>query len=84
MKNKYLTFEDRKRLEELYDNGERITDIAVKLGVHHTTIYRELSRCQTGILDKNGREIYTAEDAQAAFVASLKRRGHTKEPDIKE
>nr|DAP39804.1 MAG TPA: RNaseH [Caudoviricetes sp.] len=72
---RYLTLEDRKSLERLYDQGAGLSDIATSLGVHLATIYRELTRGDTGEIDKNGREGYNAELAQKALQESLKRRG---------
>lgn len=48
---KYLTFEDRKKIEELYAAGERPVVIASRLGVCFATIYRELKRGYTGSND---------------------------------
>lgn len=78
MKCKYLTFENRKKIEALYISGASLPDIADALGVHLVTIYRELARGECGKLDNNGRQKYSAEVAQNAFLASLKNRGKTK------
>lgn len=78
MNCRYLTFEDRHNIERLYSQGEGLADIAHSLGVHISTIYREMSRGNTGELDKNGREGYSSELAQKTFQESLKRRGHRK------
>lgn len=75
---RYLTLEDRRSLEQLYNQGAGLTDIANSLGVHLATIYRELTRGNTGELNAQGREGYSAETAQKAFTESLKRRGHRK------
>ena len=52
-KYRYLTFEDRKKIEAWYLLGDRPADIAARLSVHHTTIYKELQRGATGELDRN-------------------------------
>lgn len=75
---RYMTFDDRKRLEELYTKGDELTSIADSLGVHLATIYRELARGYTGEIDKNGRSGYSADLAQKAILESLKRRGRKK------
>ena len=75
MKCRYLTFDDRKKIEALYVSGASLAAIADTLGVHLVTIYRELARGSCGDLDKNGREKYSAEAAQKAFLESMKRRG---------
>ena len=60
-KYRYLTFEDRKKIEAWHLLGDRPVDIAARLSVHHTTIYKELQRGATGTLDANQREGYSAE-----------------------
>lgn len=40
----HLTWEKRLQIEALYAAGIKVVDIAAQLGVHHTTIYRELKR----------------------------------------
>lgn len=54
-KYRYLTLADREKLEGLYTNGDRPQDIADALGVHVTTVYKELKRGDTGELDRNMR-----------------------------
>ncbi len=75
---RYLDYEDRKSLEALWVAGTSCTDIACKLGVHLATIYRELARGDTGKLDKNGRNEYSAELAQKNIQSSIKNRGRCK------
>lgn len=72
---RYLTFEDRKSLEALYAEGKELSEIANALGVHLATIYRELTRGNTGKLNSQGRNGYSATTAQTALQQSLKRRG---------
>jgi len=55
MKNRLLTLEDRKTLEELIGSGMRPVNIAKKMGIHETTFYREMKRC---------KDYYNAEEAQ--------------------
>lgn len=75
MKNNYLSFSDRKRIEALYNLDESIRDIAEIMCVHITTIYRELWRGRTSEMNANGRMGYSADIAQKAFCENLKRRG---------
>lgn len=42
---KRLLIEDRKRIEQLLDEGKKPKEIAAEIGVHLTTIYNELRRC---------------------------------------
>ena len=74
-KYRYLTFEDRKKIEAWHLLGDRPVDIAARLTVHYTTIYRELQRGATGELDRNQREGYSAELAERRLRESFKRRG---------
>ena len=39
-KYRYLTFEDRKKIEAWHLIGDRPADIAARLSVHYTTIYK--------------------------------------------
>ena len=71
----YISFEDRKNLEQMYLDGLSLQEIAKKLGVHLATIYRELRRGSTGMIDQNGRSEYKAAVAQRTLIESFKRRG---------
>ena len=73
---RYLTFEARKKIEEAYSSGSRPCDIAKELGVHTATIYRELTRGDTGERDSAARPIYSADLAQKNIQASIRNRGH--------
>ena len=42
---KRLLIEDRKKIEQLLDEGKKPKEIAAEIGVHLTTIYNELRRC---------------------------------------
>ncbi len=74
-KYKYLTFEDRKKIEKLYSEGLRPVVIASRLGVCFATIYRELKRGYTGSNDNNLRPGYSAEVAERALQGSFRSRG---------
>ena len=54
-KYRYLTFEDRKKIEAWHLLGDRPVDIAARLSVHHTTIYKELQRGATGTAQSSPR-----------------------------
>lgn len=75
MNCRYLTYEDRKNLETLYNEGVSLPEIASKLGVHLSTVYRELIRGDTGY---DGIRNYSANLAQRNFNKSLKQRGRKK------
>ena len=74
-KYRYLTFEDRKKIEAWHLIGDRPADIAARLSVHYTTIYKELQRGATGTLDRNQREGYSAELTERRLRENFKRRG---------
>lgn len=75
MRFHYLTYDDRRKIDRLYREGVSIPDIAGSLGVHLSTIYRELARGETGELDNNGRSAYSADRAQERLRQSMKRKG---------
>ena len=52
---KRLTYEDRQKIETLYKEGKTIDEMALLMGVHSTTMYREIAR---------GGEPYSADEAQ--------------------
>lgn len=49
MSCRYITFDDRKKFEELYAANASFNDIATALGVHLATVYREFERGNTGL-----------------------------------
>jgi len=79
---RYLTYEERKKIEKEYSSGSRPCDIAKALGVHTATIYRELSRGFTGERDDAARPIYSAELAQKNIQASIRNRGHKTKTEV--
>lgn len=72
---RYLTFDDRQKIEAWYARGDRPLEIAARLGVHTATIYNELQRGYTGEHDRTQREVYSAEQAQRIVQENFKRRG---------
>ncbi len=59
--NKVLTLEDRKTIEKMLHEGVKHVEICRKVGIHQTTIYREMKRC---------KEAYNAEEAQKTVYHS--------------
>jgi IS30 family transposase len=55
---KRIKFEDRKKIEQLVADGKTVDEMALIIGVHSTTMYRELER---------GGNPYRAEVAQQSF-----------------
>lgn len=54
MKNKLLTIEDRKKIEELLHSRKKHKEICEAVGIWPTTLYREFKKC---------KEAYSAEEA---------------------
>ena len=77
----HLTPTKRIQLDAFIRAGMKPTDIAKELGVHHTTIYRELKRCTYEHLnsDYTTETRYNPEGAQARYEANLRAKG----PDLK-
>ena len=74
-KYKIITPEDRRTIEEVYSDGLAPVEIADKIGVSPSSIYRELARGYTGDTDENGRPAYSADVAQADVKQNMSRRG---------
>lgn len=55
-----MTFEDRKKIETLLNNGVKVANIAVLVGVSRQCVYRELQRCE--------KNKYSAEEAQRTLT----------------
>lgn len=77
----HLTPTKRIQLDAFIRAGMKPTDIAKELGVHHTTIYRELKRCTYEHLnsDYTTETRYNPEGAQAHYEANLRAKG----PELK-
>lgn len=74
MSHKYITLNERNKIEVLYKEGYSSRKIAKILGFHHSTISRELKRCQ-------GSYEATAADKDKRYKSSLKGR-KTKSNDV--
>ena len=74
-----LTLKDRSIIAERWANGDSVAAIASGLGYAHGTIYAELERGRTGKLDRNSRPQYDPAKGQAAYQASLRKRGNRKQ-----
>ncbi len=77
----YLTLEQRREIERMYAEGERVADIAARLNRNVAVIYGELKRGDTGVLDGYGRPKYSADLAQATVQENFRRRGKCKKGD---
>lgn len=89
-KAKNLTFEDRKRLEQMWKSGAPVLKIAVELEVSQCAVYTELKRGRkfderTGeaVLDRNFRPDYCAERGEMTYQSNLRKRGRRpKNPQV--
>lgn len=72
----YLTLEQRREIERMYAEGERVVDIAAHLKRSTAAIYEELKRGYTGELDGYARPKYSADIAQATAQKNFRRRGN--------
>ena len=75
-KYSYLTFDQRREIESLYNDGNRVVDIASKIQRSVAAVYEELKRGYTGELDENKRLKYSADLAQTTVQANIRRRGN--------
>lgn len=73
-KYKMLDLQDRKMIEKMYMSGAHVFDIAEALGVHQSTVYRELERGRTGRI-VNGKRAYNPDVAQKIIDHNLKTKG---------
>ena len=78
MNDSYMTYEDRKKFEKMYLEGRSLIEIADALGLHISTIYRDLHRGSTGEMDLNGRDEYKADLAQRRLLMAFRCRGKRK------
>lgn len=72
----YLTLEQRRGIERMYAEGERVVDIATRLKRSVAAIYEEWKRGYMGEFDGYARPKYSAETAQATAQENLRRRGN--------
>ena len=66
MSHKYLTINERNKIEVLLKENYSINKISKIIGVHRSTIYREIKRCHSA---------YDASIAQKDFLSNSKKKG---------
>lgn len=72
----YLTLEQRREIEKMYAEGERVVDIAARLKRSAAAIYEELKRGYTHLnSDLTTEERYSPEIAQQRYEENLKAKG---------
>ena len=86
----YLTLEQRREIERMYAEGERVVDIAARLKRSAAAIYEELKRGYTGEFDGYARISFrvaekhsppSAERRREARIQQRQRRGRGGYPD---
>lgn len=77
MRLSYMTYDERKRFELLYNEGATPGDLAKVFSRNLATVYSELKRGECGVTEDFRRK-YSAEVAQKNFIAALLRRGKRK------
>ena len=77
---KYKVVDDTVRAEiaRLYAENWKVPDIAAEVGLHETSVYRELNRGMTEELDENGRFVYDIEKARLAAARARANKGKFK------
>lgn len=71
MSHSHLTITDRIKIETYLDLGLKPCQIASKLGVHKSTISRELSRCKNGYSAVLAQEQYNNRAKQKSRKSCL-------------
>ena len=77
---KYKVMDDEVRMEisRLYKDGWKVGDIADAVGLHETSVYRELNRGMTDKLDANGRFEYDIDKARLDAARARANKGKFK------
>ena len=72
--HRYMTFADRQKIAELYEQGMSVAEIAERIQYNRASVYDELKRGFTGEMDKNGRPEYSADLAQRKMFERRRQR----------
>lgn len=75
---KLRTFEERKKIEELWTQGHSVDEIVAEVGMSKAALYAELKRGFDGTELPNYRRRYNAAVAQSSMMDALARRGKKK------
>lgn len=77
---KYRLMDDTMRgtIAEMYRAGCRVPEIAAEVGLHETSVYREINRGLTNELDENGRFIYDPDKARLDAALARRNKGKLK------
>ena len=77
---KYRLMDDTMRgtIAEMYRAGCRVPEIAAAVGLHETSVDREINRGLTDKLDENGRFIYDPDKARLDAALARRNKGKLK------
>ena len=78
LKYKVMDEEVRAEIARLYKDGWKVGDIADAVGLHETSVYRELNRGMTDKLDENGRFEYDINNARMDAARARANKGKFK------
>lgn len=67
----WVSYEDRKAIEKLYNKNESVRSIAAQIGKSYVTVYAELKRGYTGKDNEFGRKDYSAKTAQMRLFQKM-------------
>lgn len=71
----YFTIDQRRSIEQMYNAGTNVTEIAAKIGKSPAAVYAELQRGFMGERSEYGRRIYSAKHGQIVFEKNIANRG---------
>ncbi len=69
-----FTYDERKKIEKLYNANTPVPRIAEALGCNVVKVHRELKRGFTHALDKNERKGYSAKIGQETYDRNVRNR----------
>lgn len=77
---KYKLMDESKRavIARMYAENRKVPEIAAAVGLHETSVYRELNRGMTEELDENGRFVYDPNKARLDAARARGRKGRLK------
>lgn len=73
-----MTDDIRCVVAKLYREGRQVQEIAEAVGLHETSVYRELNRGLTEELDEHGNFIYDPDKARRDAALARKNKGRKK------
>ena len=78
LKYRRMTDDLRCVIAKMYREGHKVPEIAEAVGLHETSVYRELNRGLTEELDENGNFVYDPDKARLDAALAQKNKGRKK------